>query len=137
MVVADEERLLFGYYLQPRSGDGSFETCAIVSADSYRALKFGYPNDEALIGHRYAPLGLTAYEAYEVLDSEWIAEMTAANRLHRSHSDRMFAADRHFVFAFHDSVLEFVTSGQPEVTSLRGQLPGLLLAKVGGQAKNE
>lgn len=137
VVVADEERLLFGYYLQAHAGGRPFETCAIVVADSYRALKFGYPNDEVLSGHRYAPLGLAAYNSYEVLDSEWIAEMAAVNRVHPSHSDKLFAADRHFVFVFHDSVLEFVASDEPQVKCLRGQLPGLLLAEVGGQATSE
>ncbi|AMS38959.1 hypothetical protein [Aminobacter aminovorans] len=135
MVVADEEGLLFGCYLQA-SGRVPFETCAIVSAGPYLALKFGYPNDEVLGGHRYAPLGLAAYEAYEVLDSEWIDEMRTANRVHRQHSDALFARYRHFVFAFHDSVLEFVASRAPEVKCLRGELRGLLFAEVGGQTKN-
>jgi hypothetical protein len=118
-ILADEDRLVFAYMIEspdPR-WDGttvrivapdSPQHCAIVMADHYRAVTFGPPNDEAIHGHRLAPLGLRPYAGYEVLNSAWIAEMESANRVHSQHRPELFAADRHFIFTFHDSTLEFV-----------------------------
>ncbi|MFI0846384.1 hypothetical protein [Mesorhizobium sp. IMUNJ 23232] len=129
LVLAEENRLLFGYYLQTRAAGEPFDSCAIVSVGTYLALKFGYPNDEALGGHRYAPIGLRPYSAYEVLESEWIREMKEANWVHPHHTDRMFAYDRHFIFTFHDSVLEFVSSDDLAVSRSRGDLRELICAE--------
>jgi hypothetical protein len=137
IVLAEENRLLFGYYVQTQVGDQPFDTCAIVSIGSYFALKFGYPNDEALRGHRYAPIGLRPYSAYEVLESEWIREMKEANRVHPHHTDRMFASDRHFIFTFHDSVLEFVSSDDLAVSRSSGDLRELIYAEANQLAPAE
>lgn len=118
-MFADEGRLVFAYMVEtPDPGwDGRTvrivtpdapESCAIVTVDPYRAVRFGPPNDEAIQGHRLAALGLRSYAAYEVLDSAWIAEMERANRVHWRHSPELFEGLRHFIFTFHDSTLEFV-----------------------------
>ncbi|MEQ1954093.1 hypothetical protein [Mesorhizobium sp. CN2-181] len=134
LVFAEENKLLFGYYVQTHAGNEPFDTCAIVRVESYLALKFGYPNDEAIGGHRYAPIGLRPCSAYEVLDSEWIREIVEANRVHPHHSDRMFISDRHFIFTFHESVLEFITNDELVISRSRGELRDLIYAEASRQA---
>src|SRR5215213_3446444 len=43
--------------------------------------KFGYPNDEALAGHRLYEKGLRFYGFFEVVESEWIAELRKGNEI--------------------------------------------------------
>jgi hypothetical protein len=129
VVLAEENLLLFGYYLPGAPRDRKSDACVIVSVELYRAVRFGYPNDEALSGHRYAAIGLLAYRAYEVLDSEWIRELKLANRSHPNHSDRTFEHDRHFIFTFHDSVLEFISDDELTFVETRGDLRDLIYSE--------
>ena len=110
MVLADEHKFVFGYLLQDQTVDAACPL-VVVTVEGCSIFKFGSPNDEALHGHRYSELGLSSYDAYEVLESDWIAELTIANRVHRNHSDARFSTLRHFIWTFHDSTLEFVASG--------------------------
>lgn len=104
-ILAEEGRLVLGYFLNEGVED---EACAIFKADHYRAFKFGPPNDEALSGHPYYDKGLGYYGVYEVLHSDWIAELEVANRVHSRHLPDLFLADRHFVFTFHDTTFELI-----------------------------
>ncbi len=131
LVVADEDNLLFGYHVRTGVGTPSPPTWAIVSVDRYLNLRFGYPNDEVIEGHRYGTVGLASYCAHEVIGSEWIGEMMLANRVHRGHSDSMFEAYRHFIFTFHDSTLEFVARDEPRILLESGELRDLILGKAG------
>jgi hypothetical protein len=115
IVIADDTRLAFGYRVRDAG------KVAVVSAESW-IVKFGYPNDEALGGHRYFKNGLGFYSAYEVLNSEWIEEMRVANSTHRGHSDGMFGGLRHYIFTFHDSTLEFVATDELEVSLAAGDI---------------
>jgi hypothetical protein len=72
--------------------------------------QFGYPNDEALGGHRLYNKGLQHYGCYEVIDSEWIAGFQCRNKVVYPERDIMQKA-RHFIFSFHDSTFECVASG--------------------------
>lgn len=127
IVVADESTLVFGYF---ESSQGPVENSVVIRADGYSIFKLGAPNDEALHGNRYYEAGLEHYGAYEVSNSEWIEELKNANRVHSSHRDSMFNSHRHFIFAFHDSTLEFVTSGkEPEVISVDARHSARLLAQ--------
>lgn len=119
-VFADEGRLVVAYITN--APDPSFDgtnprsvwpltgnqSVAILTADPYLAFQFGPPNDEAISGHRLYPLGLRAYEAFEVRNSSWIASLEKANRVHSSHTPELFSDYRHFIVAFHDSTLEFI-----------------------------
>jgi hypothetical protein len=119
-VIADEHILLIGYIVQVSDPDwdgttvrivgpdSDGETCALVKVEGYLAFQFGPPNDEAIEGHRLFKLGLTAYSSFEVLDSEWIATLEAANRVHPYHRPEHFAGYRHIILTFHDSTLEFI-----------------------------
>lgn len=119
-VFADEHRLLIGYIMQADDPDWDGttirmigpetdgEACALVEVERYLAFQFGPPNDEAIQGHRLYGLGLVPYSSFEVLGSKWIADLEAANRVHRSHRPEHFARYRHIVLTFHDSTLEFI-----------------------------
>lgn len=72
--------------------------------------KFGYPNDEALAGHRLYGKGLGFYGFFEVRESEWIAELRKGNEVVFPEF-RAFAQGRHFIITFHDSTFECIASG--------------------------
>jgi hypothetical protein len=129
-ILADENTLFVCYLLQntPPGWDGSTirlvdsdaedEPVAVLSVQSCRAHTFGPPNEEAIGGHRLAKLGLEPFAAFEVPGSNWIADMERRNRVHPNHRSSQFSTLRHFIFTFHDSVLEFVSEGfEVEVTS--------------------
>lgn len=144
-VFADEGRLLVAYIanapgpsfdgtnprsISPATGNQSI---AILTADPYLAFQFGPPNDEAIRGHRLYPLGLRAYEAFEVRNSSWVASLEKANRVHSSHRPELFSDYRHFILTFHDSTLEFIAEGFS--TSLhKGTVLTALMEAVGQRA---
>lgn len=82
------------YYRPVGHGIVTFRNCSIT--------RFGYPNDEA---RRAIPRtqDLT-YDAYEVLESEWDAELGRLNRLAFPNYQR--PKRRHFVWLFHDNSFE-------------------------------
>lgn len=120
-IFADEGSLLIAYLANvpdpsfdgtnPRSVSATTgnQSVAILTADTYLALQFGPPNDEAISGHRLYGLGLQPYSAFEVLNSSWIGSLEKANRVHSSHTPGLFSGYRHFILTFHDSTLEFIT----------------------------
>lgn len=141
-VFADEGRLLVAYLanIPDPSFDGTNprsisrltgnQSVAILTADPYLAFQFGPPNDEAIRGHRLYPLGLRAYEAFEVRNSSWIASLEKANRVQSSHTPELCSDYRHFIFTFHDSTLEFIAKNFS--TSLRkGAVLAALMGAVG------
>ena len=119
LILANDNRLALIYYLNDNpSPDGTYETVrrqrsesepgpvAFVKA-SFTAIRFGYPNDEALAGHRLYPKGLRHYGVWEVMDSEWPGELDKANAVHPRHIPGLFRG-RHIVFTFHDTTLELL-----------------------------
>jgi len=69
--------------------------------------KFGYPNDEALGGNRLFEKGLGFYGFFEVVESEWIAELRKGNEV-RFPDFKSFEGQRHFVITFHDCSFECI-----------------------------
>lgn len=120
LVAASEHRLSLVYICEDTDAewDGisvrevSSETeeppVAAVRFKSFRAQYFGAPNDEALAGHPLYDIGLVPYSAFEVVNSEWVAELCRRNRVHWAHEDTHYDAYRHFIFTFHDSTFEIV-----------------------------
>ena len=120
LVVATEQSLALAYLVeqQDRSWDGTSvrvvdpategEMVALIEFRRPRAHLLGPPNDEAFGSHPLAPHGLRPYAAFEIQESSWIRSLERANRIHPAHHRAQFAALRHFVFAFHDSVFECV-----------------------------
>lgn len=101
-VTADEHTLTVSFYLVDSKNRG------VIKFDSFLQFTFGYPNEEALSGHRYAALGLSAFRFVEVINSEVIKSIIDANRVHPYHKDQDFDDYRHFVLPFHDTTLEVV-----------------------------
>ena len=137
-VLANENSLVVCYYLSDVDPNWDGTTVRVVSADTDAPVAilrveactihtFGSPNDEAMHGHRLAKAGLRAYSAYEVLNSEWISALEFANRVHHHHRASMFASLRHFIFTFHDTTLEFVSSGY-EIEVVRGSIRDVSLS---------
>lgn len=119
LILMDEHRLALAYYVNvvPPEPGGFYKTVQrrdadevtlinFVKFDGYSQIRFGYPNDEALGGHRLWGRGLVAYAVCEVKDSSWPRELEKANRAHHRHSADLFDDMRHIIFTFHDSTLE-------------------------------
>ncbi len=87
--------------------------------------KFGYPNDDALAGHRLYGKGLDFYGVFEVFESEWIAELRKCNQV-RFPDVKVFEDGRHFIFAFHDSTFECIATDFQPVSEFPGLDPKLL-----------
>jgi len=110
---------LVQYTVSPQSGGGEAE----VKFLGVRAFYLGSPNDEALKGHRLWGRGLDFYSFQEVIHSDWIAELERRNRVHSSHSMKLFEGLRHFIITFKEQTLECVartfevTHRQEEATS--------------------
>ena len=122
LIFANENRLALAYYLNAPapSADGSYATIrsrspatdvepvAFVKIE-FTVIRFGYPNDEALIGHRLFDKGLRSYGVWEVLNSSWPGELERANRKHPQHFPGFFDDLRHIIYTFHDSTLEVLS----------------------------
>ncbi len=107
VIYANEGALVVAYCMPSPAGDEPQEQASgVIVFKSVASFVFGGPNDEALQGHRLYKLGLRFYSSHEVLNSAWIADLCARNRVHPNHKDSTFAELRHFIFTFHDSTLE-------------------------------
>jgi hypothetical protein len=114
LVLADESTLVVAYVTEKAStgqADGSGtpsadEAAAIVVFRQCYASHFGQPNDAAFVSHPLADRGLQPYGAFEVESSTWLQGLEMRNRGHPHHDPRLFQQLRHWVWTFHDSVLE-------------------------------
>jgi len=93
-------------------------------------IKYGAPNDEARNGHPLAKYGLGLYGLFEVENSSWVTEAMTANRVHPSHSDKLFVGQRHFVACFKDVMLEVRCRNMEEVTMTSTQIFDLLASQI-------
>ncbi len=76
------------------------------------------PNDEAISGHRLYDRGLHGLRwAGEVVESDWIAELEKANRVHSQHDSARFEGLRHFILPLKECVVEAVAAGAVLVRS--------------------
>lgn len=79
---------------------------AVVEFKQCHATKMGAPNDEVFHGHPLHGKGMEAYEAQEVINSRWLAEVEAINSVHSCYNPDHWKALHHFVLWFHDSTFE-------------------------------
>lgn len=115
-----------GTYTTGRSPDDREEVPILVlELGGCRELRVGGPNDEALQGHPLWGRGLVVYAAHEVHNSEWIASAIRVNSVHPYHSDAAFAGLHHYLFAFHDDMVEALAHSL-EVTVRQGTLSSVL-----------
>ncbi|HOY05267.1 MAG TPA: hypothetical protein PLO67_07690 [Saprospiraceae bacterium] len=101
-IKADENKLEVSFDLLDSDNRGRLYFKSVLQ------FTFGYPNEEAISGHRYYKLGLLPFKFVEVQDSEVISNIIKANRVHPNHKDEQFKEWKHFVFPFHDTTLEVV-----------------------------
>lgn len=107
VVIATEHRALVAFYVPDWDVTDGLEvqTAEFVFCDS---IMFGFPNDEALHGHRLYGHGLGFYGLHVVEDSTWIAELKRIERVHDRAPAEPFAGAKHYILAFHDTTLEAV-----------------------------
>jgi hypothetical protein len=114
LVVAGEDTLVVTYTaVKASSGEttasgppSADETAVIVVFRQCYAIHFGLPNDETFASHPLADRGLSPYGAFEVESSSWVRGLEMRNRGHPRHDPELFQQLRHWVWTFHDSVLE-------------------------------
>lgn len=114
LLLADEDTLVVTYVAAEPSteqADGSGlssagEAAALVVFRQCYASHFGQPNDEAFASHLLADRGLQPYGAFEVESSSWLRGLEMRNRGHPRHDPGLFQRLHHWVWTFHDSVLE-------------------------------
>lgn len=120
-VVSTEDRLLLAYYrgfefnnednvpvIVDQSTEGS-----IVVVDFQRPMSyFSVPlSDETLVAHPLAYHGLIGYGVYRVDNSSWIRRLVSAQYVHPRPRPQAYDDSKHYIFVFHDSVLECVADG--------------------------
>lgn len=131
--IAEPDPNWDGTYINVVSNESS-ETVAVIEFHRPSLHMFGPPNDEAFDGHPLTKRGLRPYSTVEILDSSWLQLRIEMNRVHRYHSDAMFADLRHFIFAFHDSTFECLARDLT-ISRMRGSIVdiiALLSAKLRG-----
>jgi hypothetical protein len=82
---------------------------AVLTFDRALVSKFGYPNDEALVGHPVLGAASIGYDVVEIHDSSWCASAERENRVAFPKSD--FRHIRHFAVSMHDSTFECLAAG--------------------------
>jgi hypothetical protein len=114
LVLADENTLVLTY-TPARTATGKVDGSGPPSADDtavivvFRqcyATHFGFPHDEAFASHPLAGRGLSPCGAFEVESSTWVRGLEMRNRGHPRHDPELFQQLRHWVWTFHESVLE-------------------------------
>ena len=68
-VISSEQRTFVGFFPSDDSPPTDGEKVIVVELAECTSVKFGFPNDEALHGHRLYRAGLAHHELHEVLDS--------------------------------------------------------------------
>lgn len=114
-IHSDESRLLCAYNVGRIVA--AQDMVAVLRFEGMLQFRFGYPNDEALLGHPLAKFGLSYYSAYVVENSPLIAEIENQNRVHSRHQSGIYEDFRHWIITFHDETLE--------VVAMRGMFVGL------------
>lgn len=89
-------------------GDGSVESLALVEFIGCVSARLGTPNDEVLDGHPLSGKGLDGYTAQQVVNSRWLAELEAINKVHRCYNPDFWTKRKHFVLWFHDTTFECI-----------------------------
>ncbi len=89
------------------------------------AVKLGPPNDEVLRGHPLHGRGLDYYGAYVVANSRWLARADRDQSGPRPVRRGRWTSRRHFLFVFHDEIVEAIAR-DVEVETFQVSMPTLL-----------
>lgn len=108
LLLADGDTLVIAYRSVKSAADAgrSSPATSILVFRHCFALHFGLPNEHAFATHPLAERGLQPYGAFEVENSSWIGALEQRNRGHQLHDPKLFEQLRHWVWTFHDTVLE-------------------------------
>lgn len=110
-IVSSDQRALIGFYARSEdAGQSDSDAVNVAELVGCTSLKFGFPNDEALHGHRLYGAGLGYYQLHEVDNSAWLVELRAIELVHDHAPEVPFENARHFVLTFHDSTVEAIAS---------------------------
>jgi hypothetical protein len=104
-MLAGEHRTLFAFYRDERDAVDSNEA-QVAEFVGCLSVTFGFPNDEALSGHRLWGSGLEFYALHEVLGSRWLDDIRQVERVHPRSSSIPFVDVKHFLLTFHDTTME-------------------------------
>lgn len=98
-----------GTYIKLESTeDEDPQTLALVEFQRCISVKFGSPNDEVFHGHPLEGKGRASYAAQIVVNSPWLAEIEAINKVHAGYSPERWRHFKHYIFWFHDSTFECI-----------------------------
>jgi len=81
---------------------------ALVEFTPCVAAKLGSPNDEVFHGHPLQGRGLEGYTAQKVVNSRWLAEVEAINKVHHCYNPAFWRERNHYIFWFHDTTFECI-----------------------------
>ena len=81
---------------------------ALVEFTPCFIAKLGSPNDEVFHGHPLQGKGLDGYTAQKVVNSRWLAEIEAINKVHHYYDPSLWRDRIHYVFWFHDTTFECI-----------------------------
>lgn len=109
-------------------GDRSVQSLALVEFLGCISARLGSPNDEVLNGHPLYGKGLASYTAQRVVNSRWLAELEAINKVHRGYDPDYWRNKKHYILWFHDTTFECVAESY-KVELFRESMADLL-AKV-------
>jgi hypothetical protein len=93
------------FWGQRNEAPGTRERVAVTAWHCMIAT-FGYPNDEALPGHRLYESGLSYYGVFEVLEPSWRGRIIAQNQSVFPKTPAHYERLRHFIVTFQDSTFE-------------------------------
>jgi hypothetical protein len=118
--ISSEQRTLIGFYAGKGDADQSDgDPVTVAELVGCTSVKFGFPNDEVLHGHRLYGAGLGYYQLHEVDNSAWLSELRAIEAVHDRAPETPFPNARHFVLTFHDSTVEAIARDVRLVGSYR------------------
>jgi hypothetical protein len=108
-VVSEPDPSWDGTYTTVREpADPEPSLLGLVEFDGYITAKLGAPNDEVFRGHPLAGKGLEAYRPQRIVNSRWLEEIEAINRVHPMYRSEFWRDLHHFIFWFHDTTFECI-----------------------------
>ena len=106
--LSDGLRTLLLYAVKGESAPDAKPITAVLDFSVCLSVKHGWPNDEAIEGHRLHGKGLSVYGGFVVENSKWIEELELGNRVHTNHKPEHFHGYKHFILCLKDETIEVV-----------------------------
>ena len=118
-LLCNELKALLAFHLRQQSfqaagstirvaGKPEAASIALVEFSLCTATRLGTPNDEVHEGHPLSGRGLDSNTAQKVVNSRWVAELEAINKVHHCYRPEDWQDRNHYVFWFRDSTFECI-----------------------------